>query len=49
MLINSLNDENILLQRQTKELRKTNEIMNGDILLKNQVIEDNNMKHLSEV
>ena len=38
-----LNEENISLYKQITEMKKMNAVLNGDILLKNQIIEDNNV------
>lgn len=48
-MIQKMNEENQDLHNQVKEMRRINEGLNGDILLKNQVIEDNKMKMLGEI
>ena len=48
-LISKMNEENTLLHKQMNELRRKMESLNTDVLLKNQIIDDNNLKNMNEI
>lgn len=47
-MLKRLNCENLELSKQVVELRKENEIMSSDVLLKSQIIEENRINFIQE-
>ena len=48
-MVEKLNEENLDLHKQVREMRQMNDLLNGEVLLKNQIIEDNKMKMIGEI
>lgn len=48
-VVESLNKENQQLHKKLTEYRRNNEELQGDVLLKSQIIEDNRMNAISEI
>ena len=48
-MVEKLNEENLDLHKQVREMRQMNDLLNGEVLLKNQIIEDNKMKMVGEI
>ena len=49
MVIEKLNYENYSLYKKITEIRKKNEELQGDILLKNQIVEENRINAINEI
>ena len=49
VVIEKLNYENYSLYKQITEMRRKNDTLNGDILLKNQIIEENRINAINEI